>query len=274
MEPEGVLKTAFIGAGKMAEAIIEALLRAELLPPDAVQISDVDAARMAELAGRLKVGVAVSNREAVRWADTVFLCVKPQQLDEVLREIALDADGHKLVISIAAGKRLAGIEHHLPFARVIRVMPNVCCLVGQGMNVFALGVRATDEDREAVQSLLGTCGVSHELPEAQFDAVTALSGSGPAFFAKFLLLLIEAAKAEGLSEDDAFVLASQTMFGTALLLRNSDLTPEQLIRNVASAKGTTAEGLAVLDGSDFADIVRRTIAAAARRSRELSGPAS
>jgi pyrroline-5-carboxylate reductase len=264
------MNLAFIGAGKMAEAIIESLQRADLpISPFYIQASDADPARPAALAKRLGIEIAPSNRDAVQWADTVFLCVKPQQLEEVLREIADVVTPKQLMISIAAGKRLADIEHRLAGARVIRVMPNVCCLVGEGMNVFTLGAHATEEDRETALTLLNACGVAHELPEAQFDAVTALSGSGPAFFARFLIHLVEAAKAEGLTEDDATVLATQTMFGTALLLRNSDLSPEQLVRNVTSAKGTTAEGLAVLDASDFGDVVRATIAAAARRSREL-----
>jgi pyrroline-5-carboxylate reductase len=264
------MNLAFIGAGKMAEAIIAAIIRAELpISPFYIKVSDIDPARLAALAKQYRTETAGSNREAVQWADTVFLCVKPQHLEEVLREIADVATPEHLFISIAAGKKLADIEHRLSGARVIRVMPNVCCLAGEGMNVFTLGSRASEEDRENALTLLGAAGVAHELPEDKFDAVTALSGSGPAFFARFLIHLIDAAKAEGLSEDDASVLATQTMFGTAVLLRASDLTPEQLIRHVASAKGTTAEGLAVLDGSDFGKIIGDTIAAAARRSREL-----
>ena len=266
------MNVAFIGAGKMAEAIIEAILRVELLLPTDIMASDADAAKPAALAKRLGIGMALSNRAAAEWADILFLSVKPQQLDEVLRELGDSVTERHLVISIAAGKRLAGIEALIPKARVIRVMPNICCLVGEGMNVFTLGSKATDEDREAAQTLLGSCGVAHLMPEANFDAVTALSGSGPAFFARFLLHLVEAAKAEGLSEDDASVLASQTMFGTALMMRSTDLTPDQLIKNVTSAKGTTAEGLAVLDQSDFGPLVNAMVAAAARRSRELSQP--
>ncbi len=264
------MNLAFIGAGKMAEALMAAIIRAELpISPFYIQASDADPTRPAALSKKLGIEIAPSNRDAVQWADTVFLCVKPQQLDEVLRELVEVVTPEHLIISIAAGKRLADIERRLPGARVIRVMPNVCCLAAEGMNVFTLGARATAEDRDTVQTLLGACGVAHELPETQFDAVTALSGSGPAFFARFLLHLVDAAKAEGLSEDDATVLATQTMFGTALLLRNSDLSPEQLIQSVTSAKGTTAEGLAVLDASDFGALVKATIAAATRRSREL-----
>jgi pyrroline-5-carboxylate reductase len=264
------MNLAFIGAGKMAEAIIAAIIRAELpISPFYIKVSDIDSARLAALAKQYGTEIAGSNREAVQWADTVFLCVKPQQLEEVLRDFAEVATPQHLFISIAAGKKLADIEHRLPGTRVIRVMPNVCCMVGEGMNVFTLGSRATGEDRDTALTLLGASGVAHELPEDQFDAVTALSGSGPAFFARFLIHLIDAGKAEGLSEDNATVLATQTMFGTAALLRSSELSPEQLVRNVTSAKGTTAEGLAVLDSSDFGDVIRATIAAAARRSREL-----
>ncbi len=266
------MNVAFIGAGKMAEAIIRSLLRGELLSPFQIMASDADASRPAALARELKIQAAASNTAAAEWADVVFLCVKPQQLDDVLRELAGTITDRHLVISIAAGKKLATIEERLRLARVIRVMPNVCCLIGEGMNVFALGAKATDEDRETAESLLGACGASHPMPEDQFDAVTALSGSGPAFFARFLIHLVEGAKAEGMSEDDAWALASQTMFGTARLIRETSWTAEDLIKNVTSAKGTTAEGLAVLDQSDFAAVIHAMVAAAARRSRELSQP--
>ena len=264
------MNLAFLGVGRMGEALLEAMIRAELpIAPFHLQVCDRDAARAAAVAGRLGATLARSNRAAVAWADTVFLCVKPQDLDALLDEIAGSATPNQLFFSIAAGKRLAGIEQRLAEARVIRVMPNVCCLAGEGMNVFTLGARATPDDRETARTLLSACGVAHELPEAQFDAVTALSGSGPAFFAAFLLELVEGAKAEGLTEDDAVVLAVQTLFGTALLLRSTETTPEQLIRSVTSAKGTTAEGLAVLASPEFRDRARGAIAAAARRSREL-----
>jgi pyrroline-5-carboxylate reductase len=266
------MNVAFIGAGKMAEAILRSLLGTEIVAPFEVMASDADASRPAALAAELKIQAAPSNVAAADWADVVFLCVKPQQLEDVLRELAGTITDRHLVISIAAGKKLATIEARLRLARVIRVMPNVCCLVGEGMNVFTLGAKATEEDADTAMRLLGSCGAAHTLPEAQFDAVTALSGSGPAFFARFLIHLVEGAKAEGLSADDAEALAVQTMAGTAALLRNTTLTPEQLIANVTSAKGTTAEGLAVLDQSDFAAVIRATVAAAARRSRELSQP--
>lgn len=266
------MKLAFIGAGKMAEALMEALLRSGLVRASDLRASDVDAARLAALAARLGIGAAAGNADAVRNADIVFLCTKPQQFDAMLDDLAPSLTPRHLLISIAAGKTLAGMEKRVPGIRVIRVMPNVCCLAGAGMNVFTPGSKATADDRKTAARLLGACGLARELPENQFDAVTALSGSGPAFFARFLLHMVEAAQAEGLSEADALALASQTMLGTARLLMDGPADPAQLIRNVTSARGTTAEGLAVLDQSPFAETVRAMIAAAARRSRELSQP--
>jgi pyrroline-5-carboxylate reductase len=266
------MKLAFIGAGKMAEALMESLLRSGVVRASSIQASDVDPARPAALSARLGIGAAADNRDAVRKVDIVFLCVKPQQLDAVLAELAPELTARHLLISIAAGKTLADIAKRAPGIRAIRVMPNVCCLVGAGMNVFTPGASASEEDRKTAARLLGACGLTRELPEAQFDAVTALSGSGPAFFARFLLHMVEAAQAEGLSAADALALANQTMLGTARLLMEGPTDPAQLIRNVTSARGTTAEGLAVLDQSSFADTVHAMIAAAARRSRELRQP--
>lgn len=264
----------FIGAGKMAEAIMAALVGGGVAPAAAIRASDPDGARQAHLAASLGIAASPGNRAVAEACETLFLCVKPQQLDAVLREIAPDVGPRHLVISIAAGKRIAQIESLLPLARVIRVMPNVACLAAAGMNVFAAGTRATREDRETASRLLGACGLALELPETLFDAVTAVSGSGPAFFARFLEHLVAAGVAEGLAPGDALRLAAQTMLGTARLLLELDMPPAELIRRVTSPGGTTAAGLAVFDESDFGAVIGRAIAAAAARGRELGRAAS
>ena len=260
----------FIGAGKMAEAIMAGLLRQQFAQPGQILASDVSAERLATLRKEYKIGVTGQNTEVVSQSQCCVLAVKPQQLDAVLHELAPHLTPDHLVISIAAGKQTAGLESLLPHGRVVRVMPNIACLAGEGMNVYTRGSRATEEDAATVQELLGCCGLALELPEAQFDAVTALSGSGPAFFAWVLDRLVDGAVQEGLSRDQALVLASQTMLGTARLLQTTGMEPADLAAAVTSAKGTTAEGRAVLENESTADILKRTVAAAARRSRELS----
>ena len=259
----------FIGAGKMAEAIMAGLLRQQFAQPGQILASDVSEERLAALRQQYKIGIAMQNADVAAQAQYCILAVKPQQLDDVLREIAPQVTPEHLIISIAAGKQTAHLESLLPQGRVVRVMPNIACLAAEGMNVYTRGSRATEEDAATVQELLGCCGLALELPEAQFDAVTALSGSGPAFFAWVLDRFVDGAVQEGLSRDQALVLAGQTMQGTARLLLATGMEPAELAAAVTSAKGTTAEGRAVLENEATADILKRTVQAAARRSREL-----
>ncbi len=168
---------------------------------------------------------------------------------------------------------LEQIESRLPVGTpVVRVMPNLPCTVGEGMSVYCLGRRARRADARTAVRLLTCFGRVREVPERLFDAVTALSGSGPAFFAYVLDALARGAQKEGLTRSDALLLAEQTMLGTARLLLDTGQEPEALIQAVASPKGTTVAGLTVLTASPVSTILARAIRAAARRSRELSRP--
>jgi pyrroline-5-carboxylate reductase len=264
------MKTGFIGAGKMAEAIIASLLRSKTLRTSDLFASDVDAARRRLMKQRYAINVYSKNRLVVSAAEVLFLAVKPQNLDAVLRELAPDLTEKHLVVSIAAGRTIAGMESLLPRTKVVRVMPNLPCVVAEGMSVFCMGSRTEAGDRRTALKLLSCFGKVLELPESRFDAVTALSGSGPAFFAYVLSELVEGGVQQGLDRDAALLMAEQTMLGTSRLLMDSKLDPQDLIRSVASAKGTTAAGLAVIEKSALARTLHRTIKAAARRSKELS----
>ena len=259
----------FIGAGKMAEAMIAGLIAKGFVEAHHVLASDVSGERLTDLRQRYRLRTCADNAEVVRASNVCILAVKPQQLDAVLRELAPCATPAQLMVSIAAGKPTALIESILPTSRVVRVMPNINCLAGEGMNVFARGTRATAEDGALVARLLACCGLALELPEEQFDAVTALSGSGPALFAYLLGCLVEGAVKEGLARTDALLLAEQTMLGTARLLREHRMEPRDLAAAVTSAKGTTAAARDVLETGVVAEILERAIGAAARRSREL-----
>jgi pyrroline-5-carboxylate reductase len=259
----------FIGAGKMAEAMMGAWLRVGLVGVGDLVASDVDAARRRWIRDRLGVRTTASNAE-VAVAERVVLAVKPQHLQEALSGLPGSAMDGRLVLSILAGKRTAFLQDLMRGARIVRVMPNLPCVVGEGMSAFCCGAGVSREDAEQVRELLAAFGKAVELPEDRFDAVTALSGSGPAFFSYVLDRLSDAAVSEGLSRDDALLLAKQTMLGTARLLLEQGMDPKELIASVASAKGTTAAGLAVLEASDLGVVLKRTIEAAARRSRELS----
>ena len=260
-----VLKVGFIGAGKMGEALIRSMLGLEDLQIS-VLASDVSGERR-ELMSKLDgVEATDSNLRVVDESDVVFVAVKPQNIDEVLDEIK---DTDKLVISIAAGIPLRRLEAKLTKARVIRVMPNTPCLVGEMAGGFSLGTRATEEDAETLTELLKNAGRIFRVDEKHLDAVTALSGSGPAFIAYIIKAMAEGAVKQGLPKDVAEQLAIQTVLGTGKLLRDMKLSPHELISMVSSPGGTTVAGRQVLESSDVKDIVERTIARATERGREL-----
>lgn len=266
------MRIGFLGGGKMAEAILAALIRTGVAPAAEIVVCDVIAERRAFLRRRYRVAVTDSAEELVGVCETVFLAVKPQDLDALLQRIRPVLGKRPLLISIAAGKPLKTLQRQAGRSvRIVRVMPNLAVMVGEGMSAFCLGRQARLSDRRLVARLLGCCGRVVELAERHFDAVTALSGSGPAFFAYLMAALAGAAEKEGLPAPAARLLSEQTMLGAARYLLETGREPAEFIQAVASPKGTTAAGLSVLDASEVRAILGRTIKAAADRSRELSG---
>ncbi len=259
----------FVGAGKMAEAIMALLLDSEFCDVEHVYVSDISNARLDVLAAQYGVHITTQNRVVVDASDIVILAVKPQNLDVALEDLSASSAG-KLFVSIAAGKPLVYFESKLPAARVIRVMPNLACQVGEGMSVYCGGSHASEEDLAIVGSIFERTGRVLRLDESLFDVVTALSGSGPAFFAYVLQALVEGAESGGMPRDSALILAEQTMLGTAKVLLERCVPPDAFISSVASKGGTTAAGLDVLRASPVANVLQTTIKAAADRSRELS----
>jgi pyrroline-5-carboxylate reductase len=253
-------------AGALAAAITRRLSNAQIM------VYDVDGARLAAFVDTIPRALAMDGNAQLApgpeegGAEVLFLAVKPQALPQVLPEIA---DAPMLVISIAAGVSLATLEAALPQAHVVRVMPNTPCLVGKMAGGYACGSRITDDDRSVVSRLLSTAGTVFELPEAQLDVVTGLSGSGPAFVAQLIQAFADAGHRDGLPREVADRLALATFEGTAVLLREAELTPEKLVTMVSSKGGTTVAGRAVLEASDVHDVIGKTVRAAAERSREL-----
>jgi pyrroline-5-carboxylate reductase len=254
-----------IGAGNMAGALAAAIETAH--QEHTFLAYDVDADRLAQFCGsRRRCATAASNREVVEKSSVTFLAVKPQVLDDVLPELTSNT---RLIVSIAAGITLARLEDAMPHARVIRVMPNTPCLVGEMAAGFSAGTRVSPEDLNLVSELLQSAGVALELPESLLDAVTGLSGSGPAFVARLIEAFTAAGVGLGLPEDVASRLALATFRGTARLLEEKGLTPEELVTMVSSPNGTTVAGRAVFEASDYAEVISKTVNAAAARSREL-----
>lgn len=263
-------KVGFIGAGKMAEAIMSALLDSKTVAREDLVACDIAEERRVLLQESLGVTMHAEAAPVIDAADVVFLAVKPQVIAEALAPVVQRIASRHLVISIAAGKTIEFLEALLPAARVIRVMPNLPCVVNAGVSAFCLGERTTSNDRLLVSRFLECCGKVVEIPKSQFDIVTALSGSGPAFFAYVVDCMVDAADQLGMQREAALQFAEHTMFGTAKLLIEKSMDPKELIASVSSAKGTTVEGLNVLKPSDVHAVMVATLGAAARRSRELS----
>ena len=262
----------FIGAGNMAEAMARGVLRAELFAKDALVAADISEERRAVFADELGVRVTADAAEVVRDADVIVLAVKPQQLDAVLEAVAPEATADKVFVSIAAGAPTSRIEAALgEGSRVVRVMPNTPMLVGEGMSALCAGSRATEADTALAERICGCAGETVIVDEAHMDAVTAVSGSGPAYFFHMVEQMIEAGVAEGLDPEVALRLAKQTALGAARLMLEFDHPPAELLRRVTSPGGTTHAAFEVVaeHAADKAWVA--AIRRAAARSRELGG---
>jgi pyrroline-5-carboxylate reductase len=261
--------TGFLGYGNMARALIEGLCARGLARADAICIHDTDPAR-ADAARAAGLRVAGDAAGLARDADVLVLAVKPQQMDAALAPLLPGFDPRTLVVSIAAGVTLGRLAGHFGTgARLVRVMPNTPALVGAGAAGIALGDQCTADDRARVVAMFEAVGVAEVVPESALDAVTALSGSGPAYFFRMVECLTEAAVGEGLEPQAAARLAAQTLLGAGRLLAESGEAPGALRERVTSKGGTTAAALDSLGRDGFQAVVGRAVAAAAARSREL-----
>ncbi|MBI2101219.1 pyrroline-5-carboxylate reductase [Candidatus Woesearchaeota archaeon] len=257
---------AFIGTGRMASALISCIHKSSI--SKSIIASDKSDINLARIKKQFKIKTTADNKEAAGNSDIVFICVKPQDIDAVLDEIN-DVVKNQLVVSIAAGIRLKHLENKLKNKRIIRVMPNINCLVGEMAAGFSAGKYATKEDIKNVSGILNSAGIAFFMKEDLLDAVTGISGSGPAFFAYFIYAFVKAGIKNGLPKEVAFRLACQTAIGTGKLLMESGITTDELIGMVASKKGTTIAGLNALKRHKVKDILTKTIDAAVKRSREL-----
>ncbi len=260
----------FLGTGNMAEALVKGILGARLVSPGEVIGSDPRKARCEELAQRYGIRTTVSNLDVVAAADLVFLSVKPQIIDRVCREVAPRLRKDALVVSVAAGTPAAAIEALLPpGTRVVRTMPNTPALVGAGATAIAAGSAATDDDVELVRRLFEAVGLAIVLDEAQLDAVTGLSGSGPAYVFLMIEALSDAGVKMGLSRYNAQALAAQTVLGSAKLLIETGEHPGRLKDMVTSPGGTAIVGLHTLEAGGLRTTLMDAVEAATARSREL-----
>ncbi len=266
------VRIAFLGAGNMAEAMIAGLLREGLTQADHIRITDLVPERRDFMAQTYQVGIAESNTQAVASSDVVILAVKPQGMGELLAEVQTAAAHQPLFISIAAGITVSFLEKTLPAqARVIRCMPNTPALIGAGMTAICAGHAATAQDLILAENILAATGQVVRVEEAQMDAVTAVSGSGPAYAFYLMEAMIDAAERMGLDPELARTLVKQTVSGAAALAHAPDAAdPSELRQRVTSKGGTTAAAIAAMDAENVRDHLITAILAAQERARELA----
>ena len=269
-EPDRNRRLAVLGAGNMAEAILRGAFRAGVLKPAEVVAADPSEARREVLAG-LGVAALGDPAEALPEASVVLLAVKPQSLPDLAALRTLDRE-EQVVVSIMAGVRCERIAAACGGpTRVVRVMPNTPLLVGRGMSAIAAGPDARPGDDDFAMALFGAAGEAVRVSEAELDAVTAVSGSGPAYLFHLAEAMHAAAVEQGLAPDLADTLVRQTLLGSAELLAGSDVDAPTLRARVTSPGGTTQAAVEVLERRGVPAAVRVAIAAATRRSVELAG---
>jgi pyrroline-5-carboxylate reductase len=263
-------KIAFLGGGNMAEALIKGLLAAGAAKADQILVTDVSSERLEHLKKTYGIIIYKSSKDAVSQAGIVLLCVKPQVIDVVLTKIVPVADKGKLVISIAAGVTIARIEKILTGdPRVIRVMPNTPALVLAGAAALAGGKNATGGDLALAQSIFNSVGRSFVVDEKLMDAVTGLSGSGPAYVFMIIDALSDAGVKAGLPRQLSLELAAQTVYGAAKMVLETKEHPGKLRDMVTSPGGTTIEGLHALEEGKLRATLMNAVEAATARSKEL-----
>jgi pyrroline-5-carboxylate reductase len=257
--------TGFIGGGNMAEALIKGIVKGK----GGIIVSEPRADRRKFLTRAYGVTAVASNREVVEKANIIVLAIKPQNMKLVIDEIAPFVSVKKTVVSIAAGITLSYLRSKLVTRRLIRVMPNTPSLALEGMSALAFGAGLPAKVVSDVAKIFASVGKTVILPEDQMNAVTAVSGSGPAFVALFVEAMIAGAQKMGISKKNALVLATQTLIGTAALMKTG-MPPENLRKMVTSPGGTTAAGVKVFEDEGLAALVTHALEGAHKRAEELS----
>jgi pyrroline-5-carboxylate reductase len=262
-------KVAFVGGGQMAEALIGGMLAVKLCAPDHIRVSDPIAERLDVLKKKYGVQTGRSNREIAAWGDIVVLAVKPQVLDGVLKEVGAEL-AKALVVSIVAGVPISRITDACGRdARVIRAMPNTPALVQQGMTALAIGAGAQEKDVASVRGIFESVGKVVPIEERLMDAVTGLSGSGPAYVFLAIEALADGGVKMGVPRAIAEMLAAQTVLGAAQMVLETGQHPARLKDQVASPGGTTIAGLHRLEQGGLRATLIDAVEAATKRSQEL-----
>ncbi len=265
------IKIGFIGAGRMATALARGFLESNTVAPDAIVAADPSPAAVEAFTREVpSATIGDDNASVAASANVVLLAVKPQQMTDALGQIRDAMRADTVVVSIAAGVTLERLAGELPVGqRIVRVMPNTPCLIGEGASAYSLGPHATPADGDMVSELLSSVGAAFEVPESLLDAVTGLSGSGPAFVYSMIESLTEGGTAAGLPAELAAELAVRTVAGAAHMVLQTGESPAILRERVTSPGGTTQAGLNVLAEREFRETMIQAVTAATERSAEL-----
>jgi pyrroline-5-carboxylate reductase len=260
----------FVGAGNMAGALIKGLLHSGTVGPAQIQASDVREERLAELAAEHRISTTIDNAKLAAWSDIVVLAVKPQVIDKVMAPIARALRPHALVVSIVAGVPIESIESRLPpETRVVRTMPNTAAIALAAATAISPGTHASDQDLALARQLFEAVGRVVVLEESLLDAVTGLSGSGPAYVMLMIEALADGGVKVGLHRETALLLAAQTVYGSAKLLLETGEHPGRIKDSVTSLGGTAIAGLHTLEAGGLRTTLIDAVESATRRSIEL-----
>lgn len=263
-------KIGFIGAGKMGSALIHGIIKAGIVKPENLGASDIYEPFLNELNSQLGINVSTDNAVIAQASDILVLAVKPQTLYSVLENLKPYINADKLIISIAAGVPLATYENALPEGtRVVRVMPNIAATVSEAASGISPGKNATSEDLKTALEIFSAVGTAVQVPESLMDAVTGLSGSGPAFIFPVIEAMADGAVLEGMDRKSALTLAAQTVLGAAKMALETGLHPGELKDMVTSPAGTTIQGVRVLEEAGIRAAFMNAVIKASERSKEL-----
>lgn len=262
-------KIGFIGSGAIAEALISGMIKAGLVAPTQIVVSDISEKRLDYMQKKFGIQTSISIQEVVQGVNILFLTVKPQVIPTVLQEIAPAISPTTLVVSVAAGITIKTLQDKMSSIPIVRVMPNTPVAVGEGMSVLALGEYAEQHHGELVLALFSSVGKAIMMDESAMDAVTGLSGSGPGYAFVLIDALADAGVRVGLSRQNALVMAAQTLLGSAKMVLETGEHPAKLRDMVTSPGGTTIAGIHVLEQCGVRAAFIDAVQAATQRSQEM-----
>ena len=263
------LKVGVIGVGNMGSALVRGIINQGIINEKSIIICDIDNNKVDILCKELGVTAGIDAKNVAKLSDLIILASKPQNITSLLEEISNEINASQTVMSIAAGITTSSIEEFLPEIPIIRVMPNLPALIGQGMSIFCRGSYVSEIDVNRVITVLGAIGICSESSEELMDSVTALSGTGPAYVFHTIEVMIESGIEMGMTKEMAKELVLQTVYGSALLAMKSKLSPTELREEVTSKGGTTDAAITHLANNGYTKIVIEAILEARNRSKEL-----